>query len=640
MQAGAAHPALPGLDSVWAAQRSWTVLDTGFGTGIPFLALWQHWRAHAQRPALLHYVGLLGADHALALAAALGRADTPFAPLAAQLAAHCYGLEPGFHRILLDGGQLSLTLCVGERPALLAQQELRADTLLAHAEGAGWDKWQLKALARCCRRGTQLVFGGAHLPDAHLLADAGFVLDAGAALPAVQAVYNPRWELRSSRRSTHETVTPGRCAVIGAGIAGASVARALAQRGWQVDVYDAAAHCAGGASGLPVGLVVPHHSADDSPRSRMSRSGTRLMLQHANALLRAQQDWNPGGVLELSVEETGLAEEEAELLSRPLAKPVEPAGAAGATGVAGTATATAGAVSATINTTSTWARPMAYGSTPGLWHPFAAWIKPVLLVRAWLDHPRIRLHGACAVHGLQRQEQQWQLRAEDGATLGQADTVVFANAHGSAALLQRLSEALPPDFPWIADVLPKLQAMQALRGTLSMGPCPVSQERPAQDAQSARPAADFPAFPVNGHGSFVSGVPTAQGPYWFAGSTFRSDAALHADLAQEHAANLGKLQALLPAVADALAPQFAHGQVQAWQGERCVTYDRLPLVGPLDEAEAPSLWLCAGMGARGLSFSALCAELLAAELGAEPLPLESSLARALGTRRRRRARAL
>jgi tRNA 5-methylaminomethyl-2-thiouridine biosynthesis bifunctional protein len=91
-------------------------------------------------------------------------------------------------------------------------------------------------------------------------------------------------------------------------------------------------------------------------------------------------------------------------------------------------------------------------------------------------------------------------------------------------------------------------------------------------------------------------------------------------------------------VAQALAPQFAQGQVQAWQGVRCVTHDRLPLVGPLDEVASPTLWLCAGMGARGLSFSALCAELLAAELGGEPLPLESSLARALGTRRRQRGR--
>lgn len=610
MQTGAAHSAAPGLDSGWAAQRSWVVLDTVFGSGHAFLSLWQLWCTHAQKPVLLHYVGLLSTEQATGLADALHQANTPAPALAATLATHCYGLEPGFHRILLANGQLSLTLCVGERSALLAQQDLQADTLLAASDAGGWDKWQLKALARCCKRGTRLRFLGAPLPAPQLLGDAGFVPLAPNDThdtkdttdeTVAQAVYHPRWQLRSARHRTPQgTAEPGRCAVIGAGIAGASVARALAVRGWQVDVYDAQPHSAGGASGLPVGLVVPHHSADDSPRSRMSRSGTRLMLQHAGAMLRAQTDWNPGGVLELRVEASSLAAEEAELLSQ-----------------------------AAVLAGSAWARPQAWGDTPGLWHPYAAWIQPALLVRAWLEHARIRFHGGAGVHRLQRQGPQWQLCAEDGGVLGQADIVVCANAHGSAALLQRLADAMPPDFPWLADVLPRLRSLQALQGTLSMGPCP---------APGTPAAAAFPPWPVNGHGSFVAGVPGPHGTHWYAGSTFRSEAVPPDGLAQEHAANLGKLRALLPDVAAALEAQFANGAVQAWQGTRCVTSDRLPLVGPLLAEDAPTLWLCAGMGARGLSFSALCAELLAAELGAEPLPLESSLARALSTRRRQRGR--
>jgi tRNA 5-methylaminomethyl-2-thiouridine biosynthesis bifunctional protein len=39
------------------------------------------------------------------------------------------------------------------------------------------------------------------------------------------------------------------------------------------------------------------------------------------------------------------------------------------------------------------------------------------------------------------------------------------------------------------------------------------------------------------------------------------------------------------------------------------------------------------MGARGLTLSLLCAELLAARLHAEPLPLEAKLAQALSTER-------
>jgi tRNA 5-methylaminomethyl-2-thiouridine biosynthesis bifunctional protein len=277
---------------------------------------------------------------------------------------------------------------------------------------------------------------------------------------------------------------------------------------------------------------------------------------------------------------------------------------------------------------------MAYGDAQGLWHAHAAWIKPARLVQQWLDHPRIRFHGGAEVHTLHRAAGQWRLCNAADQELGRAESVVFANAHGCVDLLGRLVQRLAPEsaggLAWVDDLLGKLQAMQRMRGTLSFGPCPWPDARVTQG---------IPPFPVNGHGSFVPGVPGGQGRCWYAGATFRSDALAPPDLAREHAANFRKLQALLPAVAQALAPRFENQQVQAWQGSRCITHDRLPLVGPLDAAPEPTLWLCAGMGARGLSFSALCAELLVAVMGGEPLPLENNLARMLGTQRVRRSRA-
>ncbi|RFO98576.1 FAD-dependent cmnm(5)s(2)U34 oxidoreductase [Rhodoferax lacus] len=606
--------------AAWSSQASWTVLDTGFGSGHTFLNLWQTWRAHAHKPGVLHCVGILSLAEAQALASGLTGA-TPhslFQDLASALAAQCYDLEPGFQRLLLDGGTLSLTLCVGTPAAMLAKQDMQADTVLL-AGAQDWDKWQIKALARCCKRGAGVLFAHGTHPNPELLADAGFAPDAEG-LPL--AVYNPRWQLRSERKgagagagagATADAAAPGReraprCAVIGAGIAGASVARALALRGFRVDVYDAQPHPAGGASGLPIGLVVPHHSADDSPRSRLSRQGTRLMLQQARQLLLQGQDWNPGGVLERTLGPDGLAEDEAEVLSQT-----------------GTLPATTG-----------WARPMDYGDAPGLWHPHAAWIKPAPLVQQWLDHPHIRYHGQAAVHTLERASAQWLLRSAGGLELGRADHVVLANASGSADLVLRTAQQLQAKgaagFSWVPDVLDKLRALQSLHGTLSHGPMPVAGS--GADHTSA-----WPTFPVNGHGSWASGIHTESGPHWYAGSTFRSDAQEHADIPQEHAANFHKLQTLLPDVARAVWPQFDSQQVQAWQGSRCVTHDRLPLVGPLQEAEQPALWLCAGMGARGLSFSALCAELLAAWMCGEPLPVENNLARSLDTRRPRRTRA-
>ncbi|AVS74291.1 FAD-dependent oxidoreductase, partial [Paracidovorax cattleyae] len=66
---------------------------------------------------------------------------------------------------------------------------------------------------------------------------------------------------------------------------------------------------------------------------------------------------------------------------------------------------------------------------------------------------------------------------------------------------------------------------------------------------------------------------------------------------------------------------------------RCTAPDRLPFVGPVDAARQPGLWVCAAMGARGLTLSQLCGELLAARMMGEPLPVEARLARALSTER-------
>jgi tRNA 5-methylaminomethyl-2-thiouridine biosynthesis bifunctional protein len=82
----------------------------------------------------------------------------------------------------------------------------------------------------------------------------------------------------------------------------------------------------------------------------------------------------------------------------------------------------------------------------------------------------------------------------------------------------------------------------------------------------------------------------------------------------------------------------AAAKVHAWCRERCAGHDRLPLVGPVLAGDTPSVWMLAGMGSRGLSFSALCAELLASYMGGEPLPLEASLARSLHTTRRYKQR--
>ncbi|MNV93472.1 bifunctional tRNA (mnm(5)s(2)U34)-methyltransferase/FAD-dependent cmnm(5)s(2)U34 oxidoreductase [compost metagenome] len=67
-----------------------------------------------------------------------------------------------------------------------------------------------------------------------------------------------------------------------------------------------------------------------------------------------------------------------------------------------------------------------------------------------------------------------------------------------------------------------------------------------------------------------------------------------------------------------------------WAGWRAVLPGRLPAVGEL--SHAPGLWLAVGYASRGLSWSALMGDVIAARLMGEPSPLESDLAQLISPR--------
>ncbi|OGB58839.1 MAG: hypothetical protein A2503_11085 [Burkholderiales bacterium RIFOXYD12_FULL_59_19] len=560
--------------NTWQGLTCWRMLDTQFALGERFFKTWQTWRADPQRSRLLHYVAFTQTPPSAPELSGAVSHDPTLAHLAQELASQWFGLLPGFHRFLLNQGQVVLTLCVGDTSNLLRQQQFEADAvaLSVHDTETG-SLWRIKALARCCRRGTRLSVRAPDVCDlsdvAQHLSQCGFAIETpttahpSPAPAMLEASFNPRWTLKNTRHMALEAAVPvGSCAVIGAGLAGASVAAALARRGWQVTVLDQAEAPAAGASGLPVGLVVPHVSADDCALSRLSRSGVCLMLQQARSLLVAGQDWAPTGVLERDI----------------------------------------------------------YGGHPttqDIWHPQGAWLKPAQLVRAWLSQPGITFMGNSEVRQLRQRDGAWELLDAQAKVLCRAERVVLANAGGAVALLQRLLQDEPRRAPDFA----RLPAMHGMRGLLSW----------ARHNNTSK--AVFPPHPVNGSGSLVPRVPVDGGFAWFTGSSYQPDSQPERPDQDNHLGNWQHLQPLLPELADALQQPFESGELNSWKGTRCVTTDRLPAVGPLEASDASGLWICAGLGSRGLSFSVLCAELLAARWGLEPWPVEASLAKSLNALR-------
>lgn len=571
--------------------RSWHVLDMDWSDGWRFLACWRLCQQTVHRPQRLFYSAYV--QNPLPVSAWLPQAGSfeALKPLAQALAAQWQGLLPGTHRLVLDDGAVHLTLHLTTPEEGLAALDTPVDAVfLAQAtadpvsakQGPAW----LKSLTRLCRHGTRVVWDTRATPWPQWLTDKGWVIEQSAPstpnLPFAVATFEPPWPVgRSWRRGVSGV---GRQAIVlGAGLAGSAAAWSLAQRGWQVDVFDAAPDPAGGASGLPAGLLAPHVSPDDAPLSQLTRDGVRATRTRATQLLRVTQDWAPCGVLEHRVEG-----------KRALPR------------------------AAHRSTPHSWMADWSREATPGqlaqahlppgssgIWHASGAWIRPTPLVQAQLAHPGIRFHGGVRIAGLRRTQAGWRLDDDHGQVVGEAPVLVLACGFDVRALLATL------------DTRGATLALHALRGQVSWG-----RMTPLPTALAKR----LPPWPVNGYGSFLHGIPDAHGqPFWIVGSTFERGQALPILRPADQHANADRLARLLPALAGAFDPLDT--AVQAWAGVRCTLPDRLPAVGSLAPERWPGLHVLTGLGARGLTLSVLAGEMLAAQIEGEPWPVEPKLAR-------------
>ncbi len=590
-----------GLPQAWRGQDHWRLLDTAFGDGSMLLALWQTWAQDAQAPRALHVVAICPVapsrdallDQIAVVPALRDRAH--------ELERQWFGFLPGFHRIELHGGRLRLILCVGPQHAMLREQQFEADSVFlreqptpVRSDGSTsprhWDKHQIKAVTRLCRRGTGVAIDSDLGIPSELLSQAGMALTHTQTSDAIVQAwqYQPRWTITSTRSTwRRDAASASDCVVIGAGLAGAAMAYALAQRGWQVTVLDAAATPASGASALPAGLLVPLVSRDDNIRSRLARAGIRMGLHAASQLLVHGVDWAWTGVAELDRQwrdalpdpwpETGQQWSQTSLAHAP-------------------------------------AHPARVGSGTadnGIWHASAGWIKPARLVLACLAHPAIRFVGGQPIDAITHRLGHWQALDKAGAVLAQAPQMVLANAGDAARLVAQLP------------------SKQALRLPLSPvhGQVSWASHKPGD-------ATLFPPFAVNGAGSAIAHVPQSQASAaWFVGATYESASEIRSDPQAAHAENLDRLAQLLPDAAAHLATDFSDGTVRAWRGTRWTTPDRLPVAGAVSAATQPGLWISAAMGSRALTYAILCAEVVAAQLSAEPSPVEARLLQCLDPRR-------
>lgn len=609
-----------GLPRRWQGRDRFVILETGFGLGNNFLATWEAWRGDPARSRRLVFVSI---EKHPPSAEDMSRvhAHSPAPELASRLLAAWPPATHGLHGLEFEDGELTLMLALGDVATWLPELQLQADAIyldgFAPARNAPmWDARTLRSLARLAAPGATAATWSAARAVRDGLAGAGFrprrVPGFGGKREMTVAEADPEASDRRhgappGRRPRPEART---AMVIGAGLAGASAARALARQGLQVTVLEAADAPAAAASGNPAGLFHGVVHSHDGAHAQWLRA----------AALRAGQVYRPiveAGLVPGAV--TGLlrgagasslddlrAVADAQALPSSYAQPLSRDAASAAAGVslAGPAWLFAG----------------------------GGWLQPGALVRAWLGQPGVTLHCGIPVARLDPLPGgRWQALAPDGGTLAEADVAIVAAASGSERLLAPHCDVAA--WPW-----------RRTRGQVTLIPGAQSTHLPR------------PRLPI-ASGGYLIALPESLGAGLLCGATSQVDEEDPGLRVADHRHNLFQVGALTGVDIDVEHFDLARlsGRV-AW---RLGLDDRLPVVGAVPMAaealrgtarlEQPrhvprvsGLYVLAGLGSRGITWAPLVGEVLAAGIVGAPLPVAGTLLDAVDparfmSRRRRRA---
>lgn len=401
-----------GLPEGFEGREVFTIGELGFGTGLNFLAAWDLFRRTAPGSARLHFVSLEGYPLTRGDAQRSLAAFPELADLAGPLIEAWPSPRKGAHRRVFESGRVTLTLFQDEALAALRNMEMTADAWFldgfAPAKNeAMWSQDVFAEIARMSRKGTRLATFTVAGAVRRGLAQAGFsvakVPGFGRKRERLEAVFDA--EAPEPAPSPFARTGPafGPIAIIGGGIAAASLVHALRSRGVTPTVF-AEGGLASGASGAPSGLFTPRLEAADRAHVR----ATLAAFDFARALYQTLPGFEGEGALRL-----GDKPEDKSRFSR-LADML-------------------GADFDRVDEDQSVVRTGLTHAGAGLWMDKAARFEPTAIVNALFGETPVRDE---AVSGLKHSGEGWQILGPDGAVLHQAQTVILACGAGLSRFSQ------------------------------------------------------------------------------------------------------------------------------------------------------------------------------------------------------------
>jgi len=580
------------LPAAWQQQSDFTILETGFGTGLNFFCVLDQWLQTAADTARLHYVSVEKYPLTKTDFEKLATVWPQYKDCIDEIVFQYPPLVTGFHQLRLFGGRVSLLLLLGDALTQLSQLQCKADAcfLDGFSPSKNQSMWSAKLfqqLARLMKPGGTISTFTAVGDVRRGLQQAGFEMQKVDAFGQKRHMLSGKYKGDDiSGRSApwfHHPISPqeGRHAVvIGAGISGLSTAISLLKAGWQVTVIEKSDKVASGASGNPAGVVMPRLDKQQSADAVFYWQAFYCALNSLREFERQGIDCGltASGVLQL---ENSLDEQDwpAEFLTA-----IDRQQAQQKAGIA--------------------------VKHAARWLPQAIFIEPALLCRNLYQtfKNKIQFEFNSEITALQRNAERWSLITNQAVI--NADVVVICNAEAANQFEQTSFLPVQPvrgQISWIKqpDFSKRLKAVICDRGYLI-------------------PAGDKLVL----------------------GASFDRDDTDTQLRMSDHEENLARVNAGLDD-----AEQLSADNDQVWHGRasvRAMSPDRMPLAGAVPNVEfyqqhyhdlargrapdrypaaryQPGLYINACHGSRGLTSSFLSADILLALIKQTPIPVSTEV---------------
>ncbi|RLU03723.1 MAG: bifunctional tRNA (5-methylaminomethyl-2-thiouridine)(34)-methyltransferase MnmD/FAD-dependent 5-carboxymethylaminomethyl-2-thiouridine(34) oxidoreductase MnmC [Ketobacter sp.] len=606
-----------GLHERWKDDTltSFTIAETGFGTGLNFFCAADFWQQQKQQGALsaeahLHFVSVEKYPLSRKDMEQAGDQWPQFQWITRHLLEQYPALTRGFHRLHFFDANITLTLILDDAITGFSELDGVVDAWFldgfAPAKNPGmWQPELFEQISRLSHFHTTVATFTAAGIVRRGLQEVGFTIEKVPGFGRKRDMLRGQMQSETAQVELPPDAKPwfrfnyrrhrqpkGKAAIVGAGLAGATVANSLARRGWQVTVFEKEAVIANQGSGNPTGITFTKLSLHDTPQNRFYQWAYLYACRYLLNTLTQNDvakglDWNLNGVLRLAYDKKEAAEQAA-LLAEPY-----------------------------------WPAELMEGLSAeqiehqlGIKTPFngmllrgGGWINPNALCAALLKHSNIDLQTGREITSLNRWNERWYLDDDGPFDNGPFDAVILTSAFGVNQFEQ--ARHLP---------------LKAVRGQITYCPATVTS--------------DTLQYAVNYQGY----INPARHGYHCVGATFNPKIDTPQERPQDHQWNLDQLHNALPELAEALTPP-AEAVTRGRVGFRCQTPDYLPVVGPLPDVDwyreayhdlskgflkrtfpygnhLDGLLVSCGHGSRGITSSCFSAEIIASYLTGEPQPLD------------------